>query len=109
MDSPRCGGRRKPNIICFGENVPKTRVEQGYSMVGDAEASSLTVFSGHGSVRGPVPAGGIVRMGDAGASRVVQCGSERGEARGGDRGQSSDPIGVSEKESEADLSPDTKK
>ena len=44
VDYARCSGRRKPNGICFGENVPKARVEQAYSMVDSAEASSLTVF-----------------------------------------------------------------
>jgi NAD-dependent SIR2 family protein deacetylase len=46
----------KPDIVYFGENVPKDRVEQAYSMVEDAEAllvagSSLTVYSGYRFVR----------------------------------------------------------
>ena len=51
MDCPRCGGRRRPNIICFGENVPKPRVEQVCSLVDGPEASSLTVLSGYRFVR----------------------------------------------------------
>ena len=49
---PKCGGNLKPNIIFFGDNVPKSRVEQVYSMVGESDAllvvgSSLQVYSGY--------------------------------------------------------------
>ncbi len=55
-DCARCGGMLKPDIVYFGENVPKPRVEQAYAMVSDAEAllvagSSLTVMSGLRFVR----------------------------------------------------------
>lgn len=53
---PVCGGMLKPDIVYFGESVPKDRVEQAYSMVEGAEAllvagSSLTVYSGYRFVR----------------------------------------------------------
>jgi NAD-dependent SIR2 family protein deacetylase len=56
VDCPACGGVLKPNIVYFGENVPKERVNQAYSLVDGAEAllvagSSLTVFSGYRFVR----------------------------------------------------------
>jgi NAD-dependent SIR2 family protein deacetylase len=56
VDCPACGGMLKPDIVYFGENVPKTRVEQAYSLVDDADAllvagSSLTVYSGYRFVR----------------------------------------------------------
>lgn len=56
LDCPACGGMLKPDIVYFGENVPKERVAQGFSLVDDAEAllvagSSLTVFSGLRFVR----------------------------------------------------------
>jgi NAD-dependent SIR2 family protein deacetylase len=56
IDCQACGGMLKPDIVYFGENVPKDRVEQAYSMVEDAEAllvagSSLTVYSGYRFVR----------------------------------------------------------
>jgi hypothetical protein len=58
---PRCGGRRKPNIVYFGENVPKAHVEQGYSMVDGAEASSLTdALARISSNRGAAGAGCVV-------------------------------------------------
>ena len=56
VDCPNCDGMLKPNIVYFGENVPKDRVQQAYSLVDHAEAllvagSSLTVFSGYRFVR----------------------------------------------------------
>ena len=52
----RCGGVLKPEIVYFGENVPRERVERAYAMVDGAEAllvagSSLTVMSGLRFVR----------------------------------------------------------
>ena len=56
LDCPRCTGMLKPDIVYFGENVPKDIVVQAYSLVDEAEAllvagSSLTVFSGYRFVR----------------------------------------------------------
>jgi NAD-dependent SIR2 family protein deacetylase len=56
VDCPRCAGMLKPNIVYFGESVPKERVDQACSLVDGAEAllvagSSLTVFSGYRFVR----------------------------------------------------------
>jgi NAD-dependent SIR2 family protein deacetylase len=53
---PRCAGILKPDIVYFGESVPKELVVQAYSVVGAADAllvagSSLTVFSGYRFVR----------------------------------------------------------
>lgn len=53
---PVCGGMLKPNIVYFGENVPKDRVAAAYAMVDDGAAllvagSSLTVMSGLRFVR----------------------------------------------------------
>ncbi len=47
-----CAGVLKPDVVFFGENVPKERVEAAWSMFNEAEAilvlgSSLTVFSGY--------------------------------------------------------------
>jgi len=55
-DCPGCGGMLKPNIVYFGESVPKDRVDAAYALVDGAEAllvagSSLTVFSGYRFVR----------------------------------------------------------
>ncbi|GLE53521.1 SIR2 family NAD-dependent protein deacylase [Mycobacterium montefiorense] len=56
LDCSRCAGMLKPDIVYFGESVPKDTVAQAFSLVVDAEAllvagSSLTVFSGYRFVR----------------------------------------------------------
>lgn len=56
LDCPRCAGMLKPDIVYFGESVPKNVVAEAYSMVDDTDAllvagSSLTVFSGYRFVR----------------------------------------------------------
>src|SRR5699024_2171966 len=55
-DCEVCGGVLKPDIVYFGENVPKDRVAQAYEWVDDASSllvagSSLTVMSGLRFVR----------------------------------------------------------
>jgi len=52
----QCGGRLKPDVVFFGESVPKSRVEAAYALVERAEVlvvlgSSLTVMSGLRFVR----------------------------------------------------------
>ena len=56
LDCVRCAGMLKPDIVYFGENVPKDFVAEAYRMVEQADAllvagSSLTVFSGYRFVR----------------------------------------------------------
>jgi NAD-dependent SIR2 family protein deacetylase len=56
LDCPRCAGMLKPDIVYFGESVPKDTVAHAYSLVDQADAllvagSSLTVFSGYRFVR----------------------------------------------------------
>jgi len=51
-----CGGRLKPDVVFFGESVPKPRVDSAYRLVDSAEVlvvlgSSLTVMSGLRFVR----------------------------------------------------------
>jgi NAD-dependent SIR2 family protein deacetylase len=57
-----CGGRLKPHVVFFGENVPKDRVARCYAAIDDADAllvagSSLTVMSGLRFVRYAAKAG----------------------------------------------------
>ncbi|HZL75267.1 MAG TPA: NAD-dependent protein deacetylase [Propionibacteriaceae bacterium] len=52
----QCGGRLKPDVVFFGESVPKSRVEAAYALMERAEilvvlGSSLTVMSGLRFVR----------------------------------------------------------
>lgn len=56
LDCPRCAGILKPDIVYFGESVPKDVVQKAYSLIDQSEAllvagSSLTVFSGYRFVR----------------------------------------------------------
>lgn len=86
LDCPRCGGMLKPDIVYFGESVPKDRVEQAFSMVDAADAllvagSSLTVFSGYRFVRHAAAAGMPIAIvnrgptrGDAAATVKVEAG-----------------------------------
>jgi NAD-dependent SIR2 family protein deacetylase len=56
VDCNRCGGLLKPDVVFFGENVPRSRVDQCHALVEQAGAlvvlgSSLTVMSGYRFVR----------------------------------------------------------
>lgn len=58
----RCGGMLKPDVVFFGENVPKPRVEAAFQRLAEADAllvagSSLMVWSGLRFVRAAVAAG----------------------------------------------------
>ncbi len=57
-----CGGRLKPDVVFFGENVPRERVERCYAALDEADAllvagSSLAVMSGLRFVRYAAKAG----------------------------------------------------
>jgi len=52
----QCGGVLKPNVVFFGENVPRIRVEAAWRLFSEADAllvvgSSLAVYSGYRFVR----------------------------------------------------------
>jgi NAD-dependent SIR2 family protein deacetylase len=56
VDCGACGGVLKPDVIFFGENVPRVRVDSCYELVSGSRAlavlgSSLTVMSGYRFVR----------------------------------------------------------
>lgn len=55
-DCLRCRGRLKPDVVFFGENVPRDRVDRAFRLLHASDAllvlgSSLTVFSGYRFVR----------------------------------------------------------
>ena len=63
-----CGGMLKPDVVFFGENVPRTRVEAAMAHVDQADArlvvgSSLMVYSGlrfvHAAVRRQIPVAAV--------------------------------------------------
>ena len=74
VDCPSCDGILKPDIVYFGESVPKEVVQQAYSLVDDSDAllvagSSLTVFSGYRFVRHAAAAGIPVAIVNRGPTR----------------------------------------
>jgi len=74
VDCPSCAGMLKPDIVYFGESVPKEVVEQAYSLVDSSDAllvagSSLTVFSGYRFVRHAAAAGIPVAIINRGPTR----------------------------------------
>jgi len=71
---PGCGGRLKPHVVFFGENVPKERVARCYAALDAADAllvagSSLTVMSGLRFVRYAAKAGLPVVIVNRGVTR----------------------------------------
>lgn len=73
-DCAVCGGMLKPDIVYFGETVPRERVERAYAMVDDGDAllvagSSLQVQSGLRFVRHAAQTGKPVVIVNRGATR----------------------------------------
>ncbi|HEY3493213.1 MAG TPA: NAD-dependent protein deacetylase [Polyangiaceae bacterium] len=70
-----CGGLLKPDVVFFGENVPKTRVEGAMAALAAARAllvvgSSLMVFSGYRFVRAAERLGLPVAVVNRGSTRA---------------------------------------
>jgi NAD-dependent SIR2 family protein deacetylase len=77
VDCLSCGGVLKPDVVFFGENVPRARVESCYAQVREASSlvvlgSSLTVMSGLRYVRQAASLGIAVV--------IVNQGETRGDA-----------------------------
>jgi len=73
-DCASCGGILKPDIVYFGENVPRLRVDEAYALVDATGAllvagSSLTVQSGLRFVRHAAKAGKPIVIVNRGATR----------------------------------------
>ncbi|HLS77106.1 MAG TPA: NAD-dependent protein deacetylase [Nocardia sp.] len=74
VDCPHCGGMLKPDIVYFGENVPKDRVAAAFALVDESDAllvagSSLTVMSGRRFVRHAARSGHPVVIVNRGPTR----------------------------------------
>ncbi|MDI3313983.1 MAG: NAD-dependent protein deacetylase [Mycobacterium sp.] len=74
LDCPCCGGILKPDIVYFGESVPKDRVAQSYSLIDRSDAllvagTSLAVFSGYRFVRHAVALGIPIAIVNRGRTR----------------------------------------
>ncbi len=72
---PHCGGVLKPDVVFFGENVPRERVQSAMQHLGQADAmlivgSSLMVYSGFRFVQAAVDAGKPVAAVNLGRTRA---------------------------------------
>ena len=70
-----CGGMLKPDMVFFGENVPRDRVDEGIRALHEADAvlvvgSSLMVFSGYRFVNAAARAGKPIAMVNIGRTRA---------------------------------------
>ena len=73
-DCARCGGVLKPDVVLFGENVPRETVDRAWRVIDEAEAllvvgSSLAVFSGFRFVRGAAERGLPIAIVNRGPTR----------------------------------------
>lgn len=74
-DCPVCGGMLKPDVVFFGESVPRDRVATAYAALAEADAmlvagSSLMVYSGFRFVQAAVSAGKPVAAVNLGRTRA---------------------------------------
>lgn len=74
-DCERCGGTLKPDVVFFGENVPRPRVERAMAALEDADAllivgSSLMVYSGFRFARAAQKSGKPVIILNRGKTRA---------------------------------------
>lgn len=84
-----CGGALKPDVVFFGEGVPRERVERAYGIVDAADAllvvgSSLAVFSGYRFVKRAHANGQPIAIVNLGESRGDSVATVRVSARAGD-------------------------
>lgn len=71
----QCGGMLKPDVVFFGESVPRDRVEAAFAALAEADAmlvagSSLMVYSGFRFVQAAVAAGKPVAAVNLGRTRA---------------------------------------
>jgi len=74
-DCRECGGVLKPSVVFFGENVPRSRVDEAFAALGEADAllvvgSSLMVYSGYRFVRAARERGRPVALVNLGRTRA---------------------------------------
>lgn len=70
-----CGGALKPDVVLFGESVPKSRVDRAFSIVDASQmllvlGSSLTVYSGYRFAERAVATGKPVVLVNLGTTRA---------------------------------------
>ena len=84
-----CGGVLKPDVVFFGDNVPKDRVDLAFAKLDAADAllvigSSLTVFSGYRFVLRAKQSGKPVVVVNLGPTRADADATLKVEARAGE-------------------------
>lgn len=84
-----CGGILKPDVVFFGENVPRSRVEEAMQQLADSDAllvagSSLMVFSGYRFCRAAAASGKPIALINEGLTRADDLATLK---VGGDCGQ----------------------
>lgn len=84
-----CGGVLKPDVVFFGDHVPRPTVDAAFALLEEADAllvvgSSLAVFSGYRFVRRAAERGMPVGMVNVGETRGDLLARVRVEARAGD-------------------------
>jgi len=85
----RCAGILKPDVVLFGENVPKGRVDEAFDLLAKAQVllvvgSSLAIYSGLRFVTRAVEVGKPVAIVNRGPTRADQLATVRVEASLGD-------------------------
>ena len=85
----RCGGVLKPDVVFFGENVPRPVVDDAWTLLGEGDAllvagSSLAVYSGYRFVRGAAKEGKPVAIVNLGPTRGDADAALRVDGRTGD-------------------------
>ena len=88
-DCLRCGGVLKPDVVFFGDNVPRARVEAAFACVDAADVllvvgSSLAVFSGYRFVLRAKERGQPIALVNLGGSRADGIVDVRVEGRAGE-------------------------
>jgi NAD-dependent SIR2 family protein deacetylase len=86
----RCGGLLKPDVVCFGENVPKERVESAFAALEAAKSllvvgTSLMVFSGYRFARAAARLGLPIAVVNRGHTRADAHASVKLEGEAGKR------------------------
>lgn len=84
-----CGGILKPDVVFFGENVPKARVERAYDALAKARlllvaGSSLMVFSGYRFARTAAKNGVPIVIVNQGRTRADEFAHFKFEANAGE-------------------------
>jgi NAD-dependent SIR2 family protein deacetylase len=74
-DCPQCGGILKPDVVFFGESVPRERVDRAFAGVANADAllvvgSSLMVYSGFRFAEAAAAAGKPIAAVNLGRTRA---------------------------------------